>query len=185
MVNQRVRTPRKRKIWIEYDKQVIFTTGASPRITTLDADALSDLDISSFVGATHMRTIANWRITEGVNAASVYRGPVFFGIAWVRERISSQSGGNAGIPRPGEVGVREHTWLQCWNGYVYEPGSANPDAIAQPLYEHQTYGHLDFTQMRKGENDDRLCWVVHLPDDPLEGSTLKFRLTGSTLLALP
>ncbi len=181
------RTPRRRKFFAQYNRTFVMNL-VVPKIDDMLNDALNELGVSNLGGLTVMDVTGTLRLVNGsVGAASDVFDDVGVGYNWFDPNVAQASDGDAQIPEPVAVGLRESKWIQQWRLRGGEQSSASVQAGA-PVngHEDETFiNNIHVRNMRKQPAaDSRLCMVV-AGGELWEASTVELRVNLLIMVALP
>lgn len=191
MTTQRVRVPRKSKVWATtYQSNPVIPvdlgTGQARIIADLLADYRTSMGISNTDRVTAMRIVGSATLIDGGASTLTSLFEYRLGIAWVSAAIASATAGDAQIPEPLVDGVREAQWIQTRQLYGVTDSSLAFPHPAQGVVTMQVGQHVwdfDITQMRKQPTpDSKLCLIGEGIIDANQDVDLNF--TISTMIAL-
>lgn len=183
-----VRTPRRAKVWA---REGSTDVGNSLLINQIDvfADLLAnyktDMDTNRPpAGVTVMRIVGTLQPGNSSAATTNFMVAFHWGIAWVANSIAQASVGDAQIPDPAELGMREAQWLQRGTIFYRTNNNTNLAASVTGRQLAQSGHELDITQMRKQPTPDHeLVLIVRTTGDAAAAPVLWFDI--NTMLALP
>lgn len=185
MVNQRLRTPRKQKVWIGRNSIVANAITVRAITAELLSAGLTDIGINRVAGVTVMRILGyvqlvNWTAGAVTPAYSSVR----MGIAWVPQAIAGAGLDDAQIPVPLNNGLREIRWIQQFELGGLE--TVAPHVVQTPLLPvEESIVDLDITQMSKQPTPDHRLCLIQAGPQAVEADTTAIDFKLQTMLALP
>lgn len=157
------RTPRRRKMFAQYNRT--FQMGNSvPIIDDMLNDALNELGVSNLGGLTVMDVTGTLRLVNGTAGAVT---PVFddvgVGYNWFDPNVAQANDGDAQIPEPVAVGLRESKWIQQWRLRGGEQSTSDV-FVGNPVNGHEDETFINGIHVRNMRKqpaaDSRLCIVI-------------------------
>lgn len=184
-----VRTPKRRKVWAQFNESLVLGTGTStPKAIDMLEAYYSDLGAGQQGGLTVMRIVGSFQLTDWTagDATPMYQD-IRFGVTWLDKNISDAADGDGNIPEALQDGVREHVWIQQWKLSALEQDSAdvNVGRPAQPQVENISFIHVDVTQMRKQPTAASKLSLCVSGGSSWGANTVILETELSILLALP
>ena len=181
---QRVRTPRRRKIWSGQliDQNINNTPGIIDLLVGLKTSLGGALQ-----GSTVMRVQGRLALVANAQATSGQYEQILLGFGVFPEHVAQLADGAAGIPIPLSDGSREWPWLQQGSieGSEDETGLfANQPVAAVPA--EAVLWEFDITQQRKfTTSNDTVALAYRDRFGALEANTLAIQGYVNIMLALP
>ena len=184
MTTQRMRTPRRRKIWAGYN-QLISVTGSPPAQADILDQTMTDLGLSNLAGVTVMRVVGQATLRQQAAASTSAHVRVNLGFTWQDSLIAAASAGSGFIPSPWHHGSRETNWIQ--QGMIEGTEKTTVVVFEPAAPVEQSTWRFDITQMSKQRNADQRLMFIYDWVDLGTPETAKFyvNLTLQVLLALP
>ena len=185
MTTQRMRTPRKRKVWIRRETSVDVSTDTRPLVVVdLLSAGLSALGVNFASGVTVMRMVGGLQLVAGAQATSAVAFEARLGVAWLPSQIADASPGDGRIPDPAENGLRQTNWIQQWKLYGIEQET---DFLQfKPLDPIERSGVLiDVRQMRKQPHLNAKLALIIDGLSNVEAGTVDLDVSIDCMLALP
>ena len=184
-----VRTPRRRKVWAQFNETTVLGSGTStPKIIDMLSAYYSDLGAGQQGGLTVMRILGRIQLESfTAEATTPNYERIAFGIAWQDRLVANASDGDSNIPEPLLDGIRETNWIQQWRlGALEEAGTpVVPGIPLTPQEKGLSWTDVDIRQMRKQPNAAaELCYVIS-GGSGYEANTVAAHTELSILLALP
>ena len=189
MRNTRVRTPRRRKTWAQFNETTVLGSGTStPKAIDMLGAYYSDLGAGQQGGLTVMRIVGDIRLTQwtGSVASTPDYEEIRIGVAWLDRLVADAGDGDAQIPEALQDGIRETNWIQQWKLGGLEAGTGPIVGFPlEPVVEEISFKQVDVTQQRKQPNAGSRLTMVVSGGSGYEVNTVAFQAELSILLALP
>ena len=185
-----VRTPRRRKLFIQYNNQIGLGVGATtPEIDDMLDQGFTDLGMSNMGGLTVMDVRGKLALEQSVASPAVSSAAqtIRCGYNWFDPGIATAPDGDSQIPEPLQLGVRETKWIQQWEVTAVEPPVGAPVIVGAPLspIESSRIDGIHVRNMRRQPSaDSRLCFVIS-GGSGYEAGTVKLTVALLIMLALP
>lgn len=136
------RTPRRRKAIVVYGGSITLGTGtSSPKVEDMLGTAKSELGVSHMLGVTVMDVRGSIGLARFTADGTGAHGTVQVGYTWLDPRVASAGDGDAQIPLPLDLGLRDTRWIQQWELQGQEPPTGSPAGL--PLLPVDTSTKLD------------------------------------------
>ncbi len=186
--NVQIRTPRRRKVWLESHGFYDVSTNANLTVKVLD-NALSAMGFVQANGLTVMRTVGSISLCHGsVNAAAAEWEWVRCGLGWVSQAIADASTGDAQWPEPLQDGLRENRWIQQWILGAFSKTSGTTGAFEQANATgtpELAFKEVDVRQQSKQPNLDSVLVFRMNGTTAWTATSMWMRIDLSFLVALP
>ena len=179
MTTQRMRTPRRRKIWANKFTAAAIAASTAPVRSEITSNLETDIGAKP-VGTTLVRILGHVRLVENSTASTPAHGQVHFGVAWLMEHATTD------IPDPSVSGSRETAWVVTGRVEGKEVSSsliAGQGAMARPEDANRVI--FDSRMMRKQPGAEWGLYFVYAPGSTFEASTMALEWDLQALLALP
>ena len=184
------RTPRRRKLFIQYEKFHTLGIGtASPKIDDMLDAGFTDLGMSNMGGLTVMDVrgsiqLQQWTASPASSSSSQDIG---IGYNWFDPLLAQAGDGDGQIPSPNQLGVRETKWIQQWSLRAVEPPVAAPVIVGAALEPIETSfkDGIHVRNMRKQPSADSRLAIVIDGGSTYEANVVTLRVSLLIMLALP
>ena len=185
MTTQRIRTPKRRKIWAERHTFITLGVGTmTPKTDDLLDPTFTELGAVDLSGLTLMRMFGSFRLVSGTsNPGTAQTDNIRLGVIWLNKQVAVAGDGDAQIPEPLLDGTREGTFVQQWLFAGKEFAVADALAPLGPL-ELSTVS-FDVTQQRKQSTASAKLMLVISGGAAFEANTVQLQIDISCMLALP
>lgn len=185
MQRSRVRTPRRRKVWIVKNFGVTDFVQANRWIVgDILSAGLVQMGLAAPMGMTCMRIVGQLWLGAAASATTPAFSTVRLGFAWVPNDVAGAGVGDAQIPEPLEEGVRETQWIQ--QGYIAGFEVGGTPLVGTPLDPQETsIWKFDITAMRKQPTGNARLVLIADGGASFETDTVEIRGYTNTMVALP
>lgn len=185
---ERVRTPRRRKVWLQRRTFIDISTPASPSVIDEPlAPGLTAMGIESLGGLTLMRCFGRLTLIAGGDATTPAWDWFRVGLIWVTDEIANSGASATRAPEPLQDGVRQDRFIQQWELGAVE---SNLGLTGIPLNgSAQRNGYesveFDFTQMAKQPTVNHRMILMGTGGTLWEAGTVDLDIQMSFMVALP
>ena len=184
------RTPRRRKLFIQYNGQFVLGSGTTtPKVRDMLDQGFTDLGMANMGGLTFMRATGSIALKAwtAVPATSSQAEKIRIGINWLDPQVAAAGDGDGQIPEPLQLGVRESKWIQQWSVSAVEPPVAAPIIVGAALdpIETSRVDGLNVRNMRKQPSADSKLAMVVSGGSTFELNVVQVEVDLLIMLALP
>jgi len=181
-----VRTPRRRKMFVQFNDTSVLGIGTStPKLRDMLGAGLADLGVNALGGLTVMDVRGQIAIHSGiVGAVTQVSQTIRCGYTWVNSAIANAADGDSNIPEPLQAGLREAKWIQQWQFDALEPPGVLVNSPTEPI-ETSRIADIHVRNMRKQPSaDDTLAFIID-GGSSYETNTMQLVTSLQVMLALP
>jgi len=185
-----VRTPRRRKLFIQYNDTITLGSGTNtPKASDMLDQGFTDLGLTNMGGLTFMSARGELSLTQASASpvTSSQQETIRIGFNWLDPGVASAGDGDGQIPEALLLGVRESKWIQQWQLSAIEPPVAAPvisGALLQP-FERSFIGGINVRNMRKQPMADSKLTMVVSAGSSFEVNVVRLNVALLIMLALP
>lgn len=183
--SNRVRTPRRSKLWCQYTSYVDITAG-TPGLVDLLAPTMTNLGLSVASGLTHMRTVGRVALVAGTTPETTGTtwDKVRLGLLWVGSNISPSAVGDTNIPEPREHGLWDARWVHQMSLAAFEQNAVGQVFSALEPIERSVL-EIDVTQMRKQPSTGARFCLAWDGGSAFTADAVNLEVELSVMVALP
>ncbi len=184
-----VRTPRRRKLFVQYNSRIDLGSGTStPKAENMLTGGLADIGVNTIGGLTVMDVRGQIQLTGDTALASTAQSETIrCGYNWLDPNVANAGDGDGQIPEPLLLGLRESKWIQQWQLAALEPDSGGVVLVGGPLIplDQSLIQGIYVKNMRKQPSADSILTFVISGGSTWEANTVSIEIALLIMLALP